>query len=64
MLGLAERHQKVQKLKEEDRLTGDQVHTQDWRENGGQCDDMLVSNQQFNFDNELIACFRLALFWT
>ena len=48
MLGLAERYQKVQQLKEEDRLTGDQVDAQDWQENGGECDDMLVSTQQFN----------------
>ena len=64
MLGLAERHQRGQKLIEEDRLTGDQVDMHGWQENGGECEEILVSNQQFNFDNELIACFRLALFWT
>ena len=48
MLGLAERHRRGQKLIEEDRLAGDQVDSQDWRENGGECDDMLVSNHQFN----------------
>ena len=48
MLGLAERHQRRQKLIEEVRLGGDQVDVQDLRDNGGQCDDMLVSNHQFN----------------
>ena len=49
---------------EENRLTEDLVDAQDRRENAGECEEILVSNQQFNFDNELIACFRLALFWT
>ena len=33
---------------EEDRLTGDQVDAQDWRENAGECEEILVSNQKFN----------------
>ena len=48
MLGLVERHRRGQKLIEEDRLTGDQVDVQDWQENGGECEEILVSNQQFN----------------
>ena len=45
---LAERHRRGQKLIEEDRLRGDQVDLQDWQENGGECEETLVSNQQFN----------------
>ena len=47
-MGLAERHQKGQKLMEEDRLTGDQIDAQDRREKGGECEEILVSNQEFN----------------
>ena len=48
MLGLVQRHRRGQKLIEEDRLTRDQVDMQDWRENGGECEDILVSNHQVN----------------
>ena len=48
MLCLAESHQRGQKLMEEDRLTGDQVDVQERRENGSECEEILVSNQQFN----------------
>ena len=65
MLCLAERHRRGQKLIEEDRLTEDQDDVQDWRENGGECEKILVSNQHFNLImNCMLACFRLALFWT
>ena len=63
MLGLVQRHQRVQSLMEQNRLTGDLVDAQERRENAGDCEEIVVSNQQFNFDNELIAYFRLALFW-
>ena len=64
MLGLVQSRHRVQTFTEENRLTGDLVDAQERRENGGECEEILVSNQQFNFDNELIAYFRLALFWT
>ena len=48
MLGLAEKSRRGRKLIEEDRLTGDQVDVQDRRENGGECEEILVSYQQFN----------------
>ena len=48
MLGLVQRHQRVQCLMEENRLTGDLVDAQDRRENAGECEEILVSNQQFN----------------
>ena len=63
MLGLVQRHQRVESLMEQNRLTGDLVDAQERRENAGDCEEIVVSNQQFNFDNELIAYFRLALFW-
>ena len=44
----AERHQRGQKLIEVDRLGGNQVDMQDWWENGGECEEILVSNHQFN----------------
>ena len=37
MLGLAEQHRR-----------GDLVDVQDWQENGGECEDIVVSNHQFN----------------
>ena len=48
MLGLVQSHCRVQTLTEEDRLTEDHVDARDRRENGGQCEEILVSNHQFN----------------
>ena len=55
MLGLVQRHHRVNNSMEEDRLTEDPVDVQDRLENGGECEETLVSNQQFNLDNELLA---------
>ena len=43
-----QRHQSVRTLSEEDRLTEDQVGSQDRRENAGECEEILVSIQQFD----------------